>query len=305
MSNYPSMTNPTKITILRLASLLAIISSIFLIVIESEFQNSFRLFLRLFTIYSFGLVLISTFTNIKKNTVPPKFLSFYLIGLVVIGLISFNIIPQVIQDRYLELNISNQNNISVSPSQNYYIRSISDTEYLLLVTPKSSRVITSNPTMQKYTIFDQSNVAWGVNEEIVVITYVSKDPKSDNSRGVMNLISTADANIINSVDLGTGSYYGVSKDQAFPPKLSPDGKYLAVQNDLIHAISIYDTKGQLVVKSPTAFAATKLFSPEMYELDSGTYSPFLEYEWFADSKSINYKFQGGKTTYTLELAKEL
>lgn len=198
---------------------------------------------------------------------------------------------------------------SVETESEYKIEILSKSpsgKYIVQKDNKGKVYIVSDSKQKSLMIYDEnfnsSNIAWSNNGEILIVTNVAPSKPEDRS-AFIDFYESSSANLISNVNIGTGGFYGINEDRAFPPKVSPDQRYVAVQNDLIHAISIFDMKGNLVVKAPTVFKSTELFSPEMYELDGGTYSPFLSYEWAANSKSINYKFLEGRTTYSLDLSR--
>lgn len=149
----------------------------------------------------------------------------------------------------------------------------------------------------------KENISWNKDESVVAITYIPEQ----NSKTAKLLISpttwdpgtSPDAH---TVDLGSGAFYGVSVDSAFPPVFSTDGKYIAVQTDLIHQISIYDFQGNRIESLMTKYADTPLFSPEMYQLENGKYSPFLEYKWNVAGDGILYRFLGTEQYYEVKMA---
>ena len=85
---------------------------------------------------------------------------------------------------------------------------------------------------------------------------------------------------------------GITYERAFYPVVSPNGKYIAVATDLIRQISIFDFMGNKIKDLQTKYSNVELFSPEMYELEGGKYSPFLDYKWSEDGKAILYRFEG-------------
>lgn len=243
----------------------------------------------------------------KKNSNLNPIIRIILIILCVVGLILAVGTPLYL--RYVQKNVASlltapiPVNTNYSPSGQYFIRYNDSKDYIELVTPQRPEQLAINPKIQSGSEFNRKNIGWSKTEDRVVITYVIQPGSEETRQAVMQIYSTDTGNLIKNVSLGKNSFYGVNKDTAFSPKVSPDGKYIAIQSDLIQSFSIFDWNGKLVAKQSTDFNSVDLFSDKMYTLDNGSYSPFLDYEWSSDGKSLVYKFMQGSVEHKLNLLK--
>jgi hypothetical protein len=184
--------------------------------------------------------------------------------------------------------------IKVSESGKYQLR-FSENSGLNLVTPDRTIPLLNDTVIDDSTTFDQNNVGWNADESVVVITYVNI-----LEQNAYIAFYKTDGELIDKTALVEG-YYGINLDQAFPPVVSGDGKYIAVQTELIHKISIFDFSGKLVKTLNTKYADVELFSDAMYELEGGTYNPFFEYKWNDDNSGVLYRFQNTDTFFEVKL----
>ncbi|MEK9171409.1 MAG: hypothetical protein AAB823_01725 [Patescibacteria group bacterium] len=215
-----------------------------------------------------------------------------------------------------QTEISRAGVISTSPSGKYWLRFGQRSgvyDPLELVTPVrplplmvgSSPVLTKEylGTKESYLSdkirfdFDKNNIVWNDDESAFAITYIYNiDKEKDGNKTSLTtarlaIFSTASGDLVKSIDLD-GSYYGNNVQRAFYPVVSSNGKYIAVATDLIRQISIFDFMGNKIKDLQTKYSNVELFSPEMYELEGGKYSPFLDYKWSEDGKAILYRFEG-------------
>lgn len=178
--------------------------------------------------------------------------------------------------------------ISKSPSGQYLLR-FTEKLGLELVSPNEKITLIDEPIKDSGTDFTDKNVTWDKDESSLALTYVANTKKPADKTAILLIFSNS-GNLIKKVDLGKGAYYGINQDIAFPPVASLNGKYIAVQTDLIHKISIFAFLGNRVKDLPTKYANVKLFSNDMYRLEDGKYSPFLDYKWTETGDGVLYRF---------------
>jgi hypothetical protein len=251
---------------------------------------------------------------------PPTLLWFVIIILTLVLVVGWNIRnsmrsnSDIDNEAVLEVLENAEENLHSSPSGKHFVKVLGSD---LAVITQSTKYTYIKPVQNQGKI-DKSNIAWNHNESIVAITYIAE---TEERTGHLLLVSHEEANkgvndsmmrtgdiievtnfgIIKDIDLGKGAFYGNNEEQSFSPVVSPDGKYIAIQTDLIHQISIYDFFGNHLKDLETKYADTELFSDEMYDLEEGKYSPFLDYKWSDDGDKILYRFEGTEEYFEVSL----